>query len=351
MSLTVEGPDASAAVPADASAAVGALLADPELVRLALQPIADLRQGTVAGWEALMRAPAAWRIAPDVLFAAANELGHSAQLEHHVLVAGMELFHQRPPNTFLTLNVDPGHLLDQHAMAPVRAAGNLSGLILEVTEHAWPDNDGVKAVLDELRGQGATIAADDVGAGYASLNQLMRLRPQIVKLDRELITGLGIDAAATSMIAALGELCGSLDAWIIAEGVEDEGQLTALARLGVPLAQGWLLGRPAPGWPGLDDPDLVRERTVMGTISESVVSLISPLPPDYHRDHTGKHFLGADPTPCTTVAPSLGLARAVSLVVNRAAAQRWQPLIVTAASGHALGLVPLEPLFVAAAGA
>lgn len=336
--------------PGDADAAVAAVVEDPELLTLVAQPIVDLAEGVVAGYEALTRVPAEWRVPPDLLFAAARASGRSGPLHRTVVGQALRLLDRLPPNTFLTVNVDPGDLASPEVLGQLCARPRLAPLVVEITEHAWPaDRDGVDAAIAALRERGALIAADDVGAGYAGLNQLMHVRPDIVKIDRELVDGLGSDPAAEALVAALGRLCGDLDAWVIAEGVETEVHLAALTRLGVPLAQGWLFGRPAPAWPAIEGADLVRRRAAMAALDDSVASLMQPVGEEYRRDDNGRYWLLGEGRPCLTLAPSTGIADAVARALARPLEQRWTPLLVTSPTGHAIGVVPLEPLITAAA--
>lgn len=92
------------------------------------------------------------------------------------------------------------------------------------------------------------IAIDDAGAGYAGLKQMLELRPQLLKLDRGILTDVHDDEATRTLVQMLGDLAARLDAWILAEGVETEAELRALVQLGVPLAQGHFLGAPEKPW-------------------------------------------------------------------------------------------------------
>ncbi|MFY0407691.1 EAL domain-containing protein [Solicola sp. PLA-1-18] len=333
----------------DPLAAVLALCDDPGLLRLVVQPVVDLASGAVAGWEALSRAPTAWGIGPEPIFEAAREHGLSSRLESVVVRRALDLLDRLPDDTFLTVNVDPLDVGVPEVMDPMLDRHCLARLVVEVTEHAWPDDrERVTKGLDALRSRGALIAADDVGAGYASLNQLMRLRPQIVKLDKELIADLGHDPAAEAMVRSLGHLCGTLDAWVVAEGVETVAQLDALVRLGVPLAQGWLLGRPAAPWVGLDDPATIADRVVTGHSADSLAALMLPVDEGFRRDDLGRWRSDDHLDPVTTFAPTTTLREAVDRAVARRPEQRWSPLLVTDAAGRAVGVVLLETLLAAA---
>jgi EAL domain-containing protein (putative c-di-GMP-specific phosphodiesterase class I) len=90
------------------------------------------------------------------------------------------------------------------------------------------------------------IAIDDFGTGYASLAYLWRFPADIVKIDRSFVQRLGEEREATVIVASIVQLAHSLGKRTVAEGVETPEQLTRVRRLGCDLAQGYLLGRPAP---------------------------------------------------------------------------------------------------------
>src|SRR3954466_10876650 len=219
------------------------LLSDPDDLTLVFQPILDLAAATVAGYEALARFPGT--AGPDVWFAAAAEAGVAAELEALAIHKALTVAPSLPANTFLTVNVSP-HLLGS---APVRDAlgtrPDLHRVVVELTEHTPVDDlELLRRQCDELRRRGALIALDDAGSGYSGLQQLAALRPQVVKLDRALVSDADTDPVRVALAEMLGEFAGRIDAWLLAEGIETAAELAAFAQLGVPLAQGWLLGRP-----------------------------------------------------------------------------------------------------------
>jgi EAL domain-containing protein (putative c-di-GMP-specific phosphodiesterase class I) len=230
-------------------AAIEAALADPGQPRLVFQPIVDLRRGVVAGYEALARFTGPPTAAPDVWFAAADRLGVGAQLEARVVRAAITARDTLPEDCFLTVNVSP-HLAYQPELADVlTGAGDLSRLVLELTEHVQvEDHQQLTALLDICRAAGATVALDDAGSGYSGLQQLALIRPDLVKIDRALVDHADRDEVKLALAELLGSYAGRLDAALIAEGIEREEELEAFVRLGVPLGQGWLFGRPATTW-------------------------------------------------------------------------------------------------------
>jgi EAL domain-containing protein (putative c-di-GMP-specific phosphodiesterase class I) len=208
--------------------ALQAVLRRPELLSLHAQPIAELTTGAVAGYEALSRFDAS-RIAatPDRWFAAAEHWGVNAELQSRVLGLGLRMRAVLPPDTFLTVNVDPHLLTDERVSGVLLDQADLSRLVVELTEHTLAqDPVQLTGVLDGLRSRGAMIAMDDAGTGYAGLSQLLALRPDIVKLDRELISGIDVDPVRRALAEVLGDLVGRMDGWVLAEGVETRGSWT-----------------------------------------------------------------------------------------------------------------------------
>jgi len=123
-------------------------------------------------------------------------------------------------------------------------------VVLELTEHDHiPDYDRLRASLDRVRAHGVRIAVDDAGAGYAGLQHILSLMPDIVKLDRQLICDVDHDIARRSLAGCLSHFCGEIGAVVLAEGVTRVGEIDALRAVGVQLAQGFYLGRPASALP------------------------------------------------------------------------------------------------------
>jgi EAL domain-containing protein (putative c-di-GMP-specific phosphodiesterase class I) len=100
-----------------------------------------------------------------------------------------------------------------------------------------------------VRSRGARIAVDDAGEGYAGLQQVMRMRADIIKLDRALVADVHADPAKIALIGSLVHFARSTGASICAEGVETLDELRVLIHLGVAHGQGWALARPDAAWP------------------------------------------------------------------------------------------------------
>jgi EAL domain-containing protein (putative c-di-GMP-specific phosphodiesterase class I) len=348
------------------------LLAGEDDLSVVFQPIVDLAGATVAGYEALARFPGT--ASPDVWFAAAHEAGLGAELEALALRKALAALPDLPPNTFLTVNVSP-HLLGTAPVAAALAAPpTLRRVVVELTEHMpTPDLVGLREQTALLRGRGALIAIDDAGSGYAGLQQLAEVRPQLVKLDRALVAGADTDPVKAALAEMVGTFTSRIDAWLLAEGIETVGELAVFARLGVPLAQGWLLGRPTPHFAPLTPEvvQLVRAQVARAQLAESVASLLRPVrqhepgddtvspPPYVLMDDAGVpvELVLADPRTNTPyrapvslrVPPSASVAETLQRALTRPPVTRFDPVLCTDRAGVVVGLLRVEDLAAAAA--
>ncbi|MCC7124133.1 MAG: EAL domain-containing protein [Acidobacteria bacterium] len=237
----------------DWDTALDLVLREPARVSMRFQPIADLTRGIVTGFEALARFDGPIAASPDVWFREAARRGCALDLEILAARRALEAVSALPPNCFLTINVSPELLVSPLWRSLVSNGRRLDNVIVEVTEHAAiADYDAVRTCIAAVRALGGGFAVDDAGSGFASLNHVLALKPNFVKLDRVFVDGCDQDAAKLALIEMMGSFAGRLDGWIIAEGVETRAELQALVRLEVPLAQGYLLGKPQPSWTGID---------------------------------------------------------------------------------------------------
>jgi EAL domain-containing protein (putative c-di-GMP-specific phosphodiesterase class I) len=119
-------------------------------------------------------------------------------------------------------------------------------VVVEITEHAPIANyDTFNEGLAAVRALGVRLAIDDAGAGFASLRHILQLRPELIKLDTTLIAAIESDRSQQALAAGIISFADGIGATVVAEGIEHAAALDALRRLGVPLGQGFHLGRPA----------------------------------------------------------------------------------------------------------
>jgi diguanylate cyclase (GGDEF)-like protein len=227
------------------------------------QPIVDISRGEAHAYEALARFEAGATSSPLHWFALADELDSRDQLELACLRAALDRFGERPPGTSLSVNISGSLLADPRTHALLAEHDDLHGLIIELTENSVVDDtSGLTVHIAELSTRGARIALDDVGAGYSGLTQMMTVRPDYLKLDRGLISGIDSDPDRAALVAAMLSYAEHTGGRLVAEGVETEAELEALRGLGVTLIQGFYLGRPGPGWPTPDRAAARRETAV-----------------------------------------------------------------------------------------
>jgi len=222
------------------------LLADPAGILVEHQPICSLADGRVVGFEALARFPGREHRGVHEWFQLARDSGCGPALEAAALRAAFAQ-HGRPPGTYLSLNASPSTLLSPEVQAVLDR--DLRDVVIEVTEDARIDADLLDAAVSPLRRRGARIAVDDTGAGYANLQQLVRLRPDIIKLDRELVASIDMHPEKRALVEALVSFCHRTGATLCAEGIERVEELVTLVDLGVDVGQGWFLARPGTGHP------------------------------------------------------------------------------------------------------
>jgi diguanylate cyclase (GGDEF)-like protein len=230
---------------------VQAVIDSEDALEPVFQPIVELATGRVAGYEALTRFTGAEPArAPDLWFAQARRCGLGPALEAKALAVALSV-PGRPPGTFLSLNVSPGALVSAEVAAVLTP--DLSDVVIELTEDEVFSSDiALDATLSALRDRGARIAVDDAGAGYAGLQQVVRVAPEILKIDRSLITGIDVDASKMALVEALARFASTTGAAVCGEGIETVEELRMLARADATYAQGYALARPGPAWRDVD---------------------------------------------------------------------------------------------------
>jgi diguanylate cyclase (GGDEF)-like protein/PAS domain S-box-containing protein len=224
-------------------------------LRVHFQPVVDLEDGRVAGFEALVRweHPTRGLLLPDQFIGIAEESQLIRPIGSWVLESACEQVARwkRSPETAtrVSVNLSPrqltpalvgevGGALDRHGLSA-------ADLMLEITESLVLDQAHV-SVLGGLRSLGVTLALDDFGTGYSSLASLQHQPIRVVKLDRAFIRTLGETPASTTVVRAVVDMASALGMLVVAEGVEDTDQALALANLGCRRAQGFLFGKAEP---------------------------------------------------------------------------------------------------------
>lgn len=209
------------------------------------QPIRSLVNGRLVGLEALSRFPGKHPRPPYRWFAEAWEVGLGVELEMLAIKKGLRALHSIG-GAYVAVNVSPATVLSGkleallHDVPPRR-------LVLEITEHALVDDyPSLHEALVPLRRHFVRIAIDDAGSGYSTMNHIIALKPDLIKLDAYLTTKLEDDPIKRALLRAMVTFADEIRCDLVAEGIETEAQRAILANLGVRNGQGYLLGRPAP---------------------------------------------------------------------------------------------------------
>lgn len=225
-----------------------ARLVDGRGLDIALQPIVALDSGGVVGAEALARFTGTdgARLPTEETFVDAHALDLGVELELAVVELALSRHDRLPGDLYLACNVSPA-VLTRPELAELFARHDRP-LVVELTEHhPVEDYAELDGALARLRRQGARVAVDDVGSGFASFRHVTRVRPEILKLDRTLVCGIDEDPVRQSLASAIVAFARDVGATVVSEGIESEGELSCLVDLSVGCGQGFLLGRPEPG--------------------------------------------------------------------------------------------------------
>lgn|GEM_PF-3203503 len=223
------------------------------LIRAVFQPIIDLQSGRTAGLEALSRPiGVAEGVSPAALFSPSLGDRTRAELEHlarwesirragEFLETRQMLFLNMSAGTLLM----PGEIDRLNELVARSSTLEARGIVIEITEDPEPvDEDALALAAQALQDHGFMVALDDIGVGGNGLGRVSRIRPDWVKLDRKLVSGIDTDEERRRLVSFLVRLATEIGARIVAEGIETVEELAAVIRLGATHGQGYGLARP-----------------------------------------------------------------------------------------------------------
>jgi EAL domain-containing protein (putative c-di-GMP-specific phosphodiesterase class I) len=216
------------------------------------EPIVEVSSRTVFGYEALARGPDGTELhSPATLFAIATEQDLVFQLDCLCRQSGLDGARDLPGGAKLFLNVRPSTIHDPNFRAEAlertlqRCELSPSDVVFEISEQESIANfDIFREVRDYYGKLGFQIALDDVGAGHASLEALLEIRPEFIKVDRAFCAKIDEDPGRQHLLRALQSLADRTGARIIGEGLDTLEELQMLGSLGIHFGQGWLFGKP-----------------------------------------------------------------------------------------------------------
>jgi EAL domain-containing protein (putative c-di-GMP-specific phosphodiesterase class I) len=218
-------------------------LVRPEELSIVFQPIVSMLDGELFAYEALVRCTRPEFASPPVLFERAVSAGCVGRLGRMVREIAVPISNGLP----LFLNVHPLELQEPWLVRPDDPIySHDADIYLEVTESVPLTHfELCQHVLHEVRVRGGVhLVVDDLGAGYSNLKRIIDLEPRVVKLDRELIAGIDKSRRQHCLVNSVVRLCVELNATVVAEGIETQGEFDALRDTGVHYGQGFLFARP-----------------------------------------------------------------------------------------------------------
>nr|WP_235033077.1 aminotransferase class I/II-fold pyridoxal phosphate-dependent enzyme [Streptomyces sp. WAC05374] len=228
-----------------------------EAFALRYQPIVEINGSGVAGFEALIRWPRRrGLVPPDQFITLAEETGHIMPLGAWVLeraagdVARWQRDHPRNPPLCLNVNVSPRQFIDPGFVEDVRRVVDTSGLapgslVLEITESVLMRRDEqIRTTMRTLKRLGVSIAIDDFGTGFSSLSYLREFPIDVLKVDKSFIDDIVTDGQQVALVEGIVRIADVLGLQVIAEGIENAGQRDLLGAMGCSFGQGFLFARP-----------------------------------------------------------------------------------------------------------
>ncbi|OCL28084.1 hypothetical protein U472_02485 [Orenia metallireducens] len=225
---------------------------DNKSIRTLFQPIIDLKDGQILGYEALSRGPEGSELESpyklfnlarkhNMLFTLEQVCREKALLNSKTIISGGKLF----------LNVDPGVIYDNNFKSGItkEIIDNIhisqEDIVIELTETTCIDDyNSFRLALDHYKQQGYQIAIDDTGAGYSGLQSIVSISYNYIKLDRSLIQDIDKEPIKQALLETFMRFSRKINSKVIAEGIETMAELDTLLAMGVDYGQGYLIARP-----------------------------------------------------------------------------------------------------------
>jgi EAL domain-containing protein (putative c-di-GMP-specific phosphodiesterase class I) len=230
-----------------------------QAVQPVYQPVVDLLETRVIGYEALTRVSPDAFAGPDQLFKAAYDNDSVWKLERLCRERAIRGAKGLSEDHLLFLNMEPDSIHDptlrSEATFTLLGESGLkaSQVVLEMTEHsAVRDFTALRQLLSYLQFHGFRLAVDDVGSGYSGLKSIAEIKPDFIKIDMALIRDIHQHPIKQDLTGTIARFSTSSGITLIAEGVETVDELRCLQTIGVRYAQGYLFARPGPAFPNAD---------------------------------------------------------------------------------------------------
>jgi EAL domain-containing protein (putative c-di-GMP-specific phosphodiesterase class I) len=223
-----------------------------ETLWIAYQPIVRTSDGSLFGYEALLRSNENMLPHAGAILDAAERLDRIHELGRAIRARAIEPMPAAPADALLFVNLHSRDLMDEMLFSRDAPLSSIAErVVLEITERASLDDvEDARAKVSRLRKMGFRIAVDDLGAGYAGLTSFAMLEPELVKLDMTLVRDIDRSPTKQKLVRSVTGLCKELGMMVVGEGVESEAERDVLIASGCDLLQGYLFARPGKPFPG-----------------------------------------------------------------------------------------------------
>lgn len=215
-----------------------------DLFTMAYQPIIDLKNGKVYGYEALLRPRGGKK--PEDLIKKAEMSGLLLELEILICSTIAELIYKRNDDSVVFINLTPHSFVHNNGLTVMEALSSLDPekVVIEITEAMRLPND-VSEVVKMWRNNGYKLAVDDISQGYSRLSAVAEVMPDFIKIDRTCIAGAPKFCAWEKILEGIVHMARSVKAKTIGEGIETEEEKGLIIKHGIDYGQGYYFGRPA----------------------------------------------------------------------------------------------------------
>lgn len=222
---------------------------DDELVNFVFQPIIDIKNGEIYAYEALMRPISETLGMPDKFLQIATLEGKLWKVEKMTFFKTLYLYNKYEDlfnGARMFINSIPSENLTDKEYSQIKNTYKncLPYLVVEITEQEQQEESIMGEKLRKLNSLGVKIALDDYGSGYANDVNLLNLKPNILKIDRSLISNVHIDPSRQTIVNKIIVFCKENNISVLGEGIETEQELEYLINAGIDLAQGYYISRP-----------------------------------------------------------------------------------------------------------
>lgn len=221
---------------------------DNNRLRYAFQPIVSAKDGSIVAYESLMRSDTEVMVSPLTIIKYAERNRRTYDIEKYTFFNTLARITEGgdfPEDKGIFINSIPGFMLSDEDYAQLKSkyGKQFNRMVIEITEQREVEEEALFAINSRRDKDKYRLAIDDYGSGYSNTNSLLRYMPQIVKLDRLLITGIERNAKKQFFVNSIISFARENDMLILAEGVETEGELKTVIRLGVDLIQGYFTAK------------------------------------------------------------------------------------------------------------